>query len=91
MEVMLTKEKHKAMVEFLWLKSRASEQVLDKLADIGFVSIEGQIARATEWAFDVLEFILPSEVINNDEFYDEFHYGENFEEFYRKWFEVDKG
>lgn len=92
MELKLSADKHKKFVEYLWLKAREAEDVTVKLSNVGFICIEGKIGRVIDWAFDVLVFFLPREIVDDDKAYDqifdEFHFGADFEAFYKKWFEA---
>ena len=94
MELKLSADKQKKFVEYLWLKAREAEDVTVKLSNVGFICIEGKIGRVIDWAFDVLVFFLPSEIVDDDKAYDqifdEFNFGADFETFYEKWFEEGK-
>lgn len=94
MELKLSSDKQKKFVEYLWLKAREAEDVTVKLSNVGFICIEGKIGRVIDWAFDVLVFFLPREIVDDDKAYDqifdEFNCGADFETFYEKWFEEGK-
>ncbi len=93
MELKLSEEKQKKFVEYLWLKAREAEDVIVKLSDVGFICIEGKIGRVIDWAFDVLVFFLPREIVDDmvyDQIFNEFHFGADFETFYANWFEEGK-
>lgn len=87
MELLLDKVKHKKLVENLFKTRCKADKLTEGLGNLGFTSIEGELANVLYFSFHILEDITPEEIREDDEFFEDFVKMDKFEEFYRKWFE----
>lgn len=90
MKFVLTHEEHKAFVKHL-LEERKQEDILvDIFNEIGFPSFEGLTEKLTCRSFGILQYITPKAFAETDAFLDDFMGMDDFEAFYKKWYEVEK-
>lgn len=86
MELKLSAEKHKEIVKDLFSARCKADKLTEGLGNLGFTSIEGELANVLYFSFNILEDITPEELREDDEFFENFAEMDNFEEFYGKWF-----
>ena len=89
MELLLDKVKHKKLVEDIFTMRVKADKLTEGLGNLGFTSIEGELANVLYFSFDILEDITPEEIREDDEFFEDFSEMDKFEEFYRKWFDAE--
>lgn len=91
MKFMLTNERVRKIVKRMWDESRHEDKVIEALVEIGLTAIEGDIGKALCRSVGMIQEVIGEEFADSDEFVEDFMYGEDFEAFYAKWFEEDKG
>lgn len=82
-------EKLKEVVEKLWECNRLGDRLLEGIVKIGFTPDRGVLPELCAMPLEVLQMIVGADFVYTDRFVDEFLYGENFTEFWDKWFGGD--
>ena len=80
----------KKVVKRLWDESRMEDEVCIGLRKLGVGIIEGKMGRLLFRSLGLVQDIIGEDFAESDEFGDEFMYSDDFDEFWKKWFEERK-
>ena len=80
----------KKVVKRLWDESRMEDKVCKELRKLGVGIIEGKMGWLLFRSLGLVQDIIGEDFAESDEFSDEFMCSDDFDEFWKKWFEERK-